>query len=129
MEISEFSKTQSYCLLTHNAHIHAYDYVLYIFVIYTRELTERGDGNTLGLVAQTPGPYQSDHDFYGFLIVREAIVILEFCSYFSRTFPSLVLSQGCATRGPAAALRSVLCGGPGRLFHKIQCVMIMNIKV
>ena len=32
------------------------------------------------------------------------------------------LQQGSSTRGPHAALRRVLCG-PGRVFHKIQCVM------
>ena len=32
------------------------------------------------------------------------------------------LEQGSSTRGPHAALRRVLCG-PGRVFHKIQCVM------
>ena len=35
------------------------------------------------------------------------------------------LMQGSSTRGPHAALRRVLCG-PGRVFHKIQCVMIIE---
>ena len=33
-----------------------------------------------------------------------------------------LLGQGSSTRGPPAALGRVLCG-PGRVLHKIQCVM------
>ena len=38
------------------------------------------------------------------------------------------LEQGSSTRGPHADLRRVLCG-PGRVFHKIQCVMNNLLKL
>ena len=37
-------------------------------------------------------------------------------------FMADALDQGSSNRGPPAALRRVLCG-PGRQFHKIQCVI------